>query len=58
MDEKKPLKLFAALARKTKTDFYTTIVVEVESKEAAEDWFGKNSYHVLGSVYPRAYPKK
>lgn len=58
MEDQNSLKLFAALARKTKTEAYTTLVVEAESKEAATRWFGENNYQLLGSVYPRAYPKK
>lgn len=52
MDTPVDLKKFAALSRpKGSKEAYITRVILVESKEAAELWFGENNYEILGTVY-------
>lgn len=52
--EEKPLRKFAALARKkgTKDPFITCVIYEVD-KPAATRWFGENNYEIDGEVYAR-----
>lgn len=52
--EQKPLKKFAALARKKNSkDPFVTLTIYAESLDAAKLWFGENNYEVDGNVYRR-----
>lgn len=53
-DNEKPLRKFAALARKRgSNEPFVTQVIYAESKAAAELWFGENNWEIDGEVYSR-----
>ena len=54
VDQEKPLKKFAALARKKgSNEPFVTRVIYAESKAAAELWFGEKNWEIDGEVYSR-----